>query len=91
MAVALGRPRVNRKPVLQLIDGDGTTVGFGKVGVDDHTDELVRREGRFLAGTAAPTRRCSCPRRCSPRPGGATSSWWSATSARASTAPACST
>ena len=43
VAVALGRPRVNRKPVLQLIDADGTTVGFGKVGIDEHTDELVRR------------------------------------------------
>jgi hypothetical protein len=48
VAVALGRPRPNRKPVLQLIDGDGTTLGFGKLSVDDHTDELVLREGRFL-------------------------------------------
>jgi hypothetical protein len=49
VAVVLGRPRVNRKPVLQIIDTDGSTVGFGKLGVDEHTDELVRREGRFLA------------------------------------------
>ena len=48
VAVALGRPRANRKPVLQLIDGDGTTLGFAKLGVDDHTDALVRSEGRFL-------------------------------------------
>jgi hypothetical protein len=34
--------------VLQLIDGDGTTLGFGKLGVDDHTDELVQHESRFL-------------------------------------------
>jgi hypothetical protein len=51
VAVALGRPRVNRKPVLQLIDADGTTVGFGKVGIDEHTDELVRHEGQFLAAS----------------------------------------
>jgi hypothetical protein len=48
VAVALGRPRVNRKPVLQLIDGDGTTLAFGKLGVDAHTDELVARESHFL-------------------------------------------
>jgi hypothetical protein len=48
VAAALGRPRPNRKPVLQVIDGDGTTVAFGKLSVDHHTDELVRREGRFL-------------------------------------------
>ena len=48
VAIALGRPRANRKPVLQLIDGDGTTVGFAKLGVDAHTDALVEREGRFL-------------------------------------------
>lgn len=54
VAVALGRPRANRKPVLQLIDGNGATIGFGKVGVDRHTDELVRRESRFLAEHGGP-------------------------------------
>jgi hypothetical protein len=62
VAVALGRPRANRKPVLQLIDGDGATVGFGKVGVDRHTDELVRREGRFLHEHGGPVPPLVLPR-----------------------------
>ena len=50
----LGTPRVNRKPVLQVFDPAGRTVAFVKVGHDDHTRELVRREADNLArvGTA---------------------------------------
>ena len=77
VAVALGRPRPNRKPVLQLIDGDGTTVGFGKVGIDD-AHRRARRAGEPLPHRARrrPTRRSCCPTRCSPRSGAATSCWW---------------
>ena len=91
VAIALGRPRANRKPVLQLIDGDGTTVGFAKLGVDAHTDALVEREGRFLTEHGGSNPPLLLPQPSSPRPGRATSSSWSATSARASTAPARST
>ncbi|MBI2711042.1 MAG: hypothetical protein HYX34_15335 [Actinobacteria bacterium] len=50
IAVALGGPRPNRKPVLQLIDPAGTTIGFAKVAVDDHTAELVANESAVLGG-----------------------------------------
>lgn len=45
----LGTPRVNRKPVLQVFDRDGHTVAFVKVGHDDRTRWLVRREADNLA------------------------------------------
>lgn len=59
LAVALGAPRPNRKPVLQAIDRDGTTVAWVKLGVDDHTDALVAHETDALAEVAgrAPTLR----------------------------------
>lgn len=44
LAVALGAPRPNRKPVIQAIGGDGATVAWVKLGVDDHTDRLVAHE-----------------------------------------------
>lgn len=49
VAVALGGPRPNRKPVLQVLAG-GRTVAWAKVGVDDHTDALVSHEAQALAG-----------------------------------------
>lgn len=49
LAVALGAPRPNRKPVLQVIGGDGATVAWVKAGVDDHTDALVAHEADVLA------------------------------------------
>lgn len=52
-AIALGSPRANRKPVLQLIAGDGSTIGFGKLAVDTHTASLVRSEATFLASVPA--------------------------------------
>jgi len=48
LAVALGAPRPNRKPVIQVIDGDGTTRAWVKVGVDAHTDDLVGHEADTL-------------------------------------------
>ncbi len=48
MAVALGPPRANRKPVLQLVTGRGRTVGFVKVGWTPLTRRLVRGEAEIL-------------------------------------------
>lgn len=40
----IGPARAVRKPVLQILELDGTTSGFVKVGMDTFTDELVRAE-----------------------------------------------
>lgn len=50
IAVALGAPRPNRKPVIQVIGDDGATVAWVKVGLDAHTDALVAHETDALAG-----------------------------------------
>jgi hypothetical protein len=52
LAIALGAPRPNRKPVLQAIGADGRTVAWVKVGVDAHTDELVAHEVEALQAVA---------------------------------------
>jgi hypothetical protein len=44
LAIALGAPRPNRKPVVQAIGADGVTVAWVKIGADPHTDELVAHE-----------------------------------------------
>ncbi len=44
MAVHLGPPRANRKPVLHLVDHRGTTVSFVKVGINELTSSLVEAE-----------------------------------------------
>lgn len=49
LAVALGAPRPNRKPVIQVLAADATTVAWAKLGVDAHTDGLVSHEARALA------------------------------------------
>lgn len=48
LAVALGAPRPNRKPVIQVIGPDGTTRAWAKLSVDPHTDELVAHEADTL-------------------------------------------
>jgi hypothetical protein len=63
VAVGVGPPRANRKPVLQVMTGDGTTVAWGKVGWDAHTralvgdeaDALERLGGALAPGLVAPT------------------------------------
>lgn len=50
LAVALGAPRPNRKPVVQVIGRDGTTHAWVKLGVDGPTDELVAHEAEALLG-----------------------------------------
>lgn len=45
-------PRANRKPVLQLMDGPGRTIGYAKVGVNPLTDGLIRAEAAALGRLA---------------------------------------
>jgi hypothetical protein len=47
-AIVLGPVRPNRKPVVQLIGGDGRPVGYMKVGWNDLTRRLVRAEADML-------------------------------------------
>jgi hypothetical protein len=53
MAVILGVPRLNRKPVLQVLAADGTVVGYVKAAWNQLTAGLVRNEARVLADLAA--------------------------------------
>src|SRR5581483_5457687 len=53
MAVILGVPRLNRKPVLQVPAPDGTVVGYVKAAWSDLTARLVRNEARVLGHLAA--------------------------------------
>jgi hypothetical protein len=57
LAVILGVPRLNRKPVLQVLASDGTVIGYVKAAWNDLTAALVRNETRVLAdlGAAGPT------------------------------------
>ncbi len=48
VAVTLGPRRRNRKPVLQLIRSDGSTIGFAKVGWSPFTRTLVGNEATWL-------------------------------------------
>jgi hypothetical protein len=53
MAVILGVPRLNRKPVLQVLASDGTVVGYVKAAWNELTAGLVRNEARVLADLAS--------------------------------------
>ena len=48
LAISLGTPGVHRKPVLQILDGGGETVGYGKIGWNPQTISLVQTEERAL-------------------------------------------
>ena len=48
VGVMLGTRRVNQKPVLQVFDLDGRLLGYTKVGHNDLTAALVRREADAL-------------------------------------------
>src|SRR5690606_7518829 len=48
VAIHVGPPRANRKPVLLLLTPAGRAVGYAKVGVNDLTSRLVRDEIRAL-------------------------------------------
>ncbi len=53
VGVLLGTRRVNQKPVLQVFGADGSVVGYAKVGHNDLTADLVRREAEALVSVAA--------------------------------------
>jgi hypothetical protein len=44
LSIHIGPARANRKPVLQILDGDANTVAFAKLGVNALTRELVDAE-----------------------------------------------
>jgi hypothetical protein len=44
LGISVGKPRANRKPVVQVLNRNGGTIGFVKVGVDDLTRGLVVAE-----------------------------------------------
>ena len=48
VSIHIGPARANRKPVLQLIDPEGDTFGFGKMGTGPLTQRLVRDETNAL-------------------------------------------
>jgi len=51
--IMVGPPRANRKPVLRIFAPTGETWGYAKVGVNELTDALVRREANALAEVTA--------------------------------------
>lgn len=56
IGVHLTSARANRKPVLQVLTTEGTTVGFAKIGVNSLTAELIHAERdalRIIGGSAA--------------------------------------
>ncbi|MCU7730256.1 hypothetical protein ODJ79_41620 [Actinoplanes sp. KI2] len=53
VSVHIGPARANRKPVLQLIDADGETFGFGKLGTGPLTCRLIRAETAALNALGA--------------------------------------
>lgn len=48
LAMPVSPPRANRKPVVQVMDPAGRVLAFAKVGHDDLTRALVRREAQAL-------------------------------------------
>jgi hypothetical protein len=52
-AISVGTPGRDNKPVVQLMTGDGRVLGYAKIGRNDRTRELVRREARVLSDWAA--------------------------------------
>lgn len=57
LGIYFGPERAVEKPVLQIITPHGRTIAFAKVGVNELTKKLVRREASNLAALANP--RCS--------------------------------
>ncbi len=53
LAIMLGTPRPNRKPVIQVTDPDGDVLGYVKVGWNELTRRLVSNEARALRAWAA--------------------------------------
>lgn len=57
LSVHLGKPRANRKPVVQILTPAGRALGFAKIGIDRLTNDLVRTETRALELAAQAPRR----------------------------------
>ncbi len=53
-AISLASPKTNRKPVIQLLDDAGLTLGWAKVGWNPWTERLVTNEARWLATPSNP-------------------------------------
>ena len=71
VGVLLGTRRVNQKPVLQVFDLGGRLLGYAKVGHNELTAALVRREAAALASIEAQAPRWfRVPRAHRPRPVG---------------------
>jgi hypothetical protein len=65
IAVRMGGARPNRKPVLQIVSGDGEALGYAKIGWNDLTRRLVKNESdvlRRLTEAAEAPRSFSFPR-----------------------------
>ena len=56
LAMRVGAMRPNGKPVVQVMDPRGDAIGFVKIGWNDLTRPLVRREGEVLAELSEPGR-----------------------------------
>lgn len=56
MAVILGTPRLNRKPVLQVLSEAGEVLGYVKAAWNDLTRNLVRNEAAVLGDLASDQR-----------------------------------
>ncbi|MDQ6874032.1 MAG: hypothetical protein M3042_03075 [Actinomycetota bacterium] len=57
LSLHLGKPRANRKPVVQILTPSGRALGFAKIGVDRLTNDLVRTEALALGQLARAPRR----------------------------------
>ena len=63
IAIHVGPPRANRKPVLLLLTPGGRTLGYAKVAINELTGRLVRAETRALRHLAEkPMRDVTVPR-----------------------------
>ena len=47
-AISLATPKTNRKPVIQILDGNGLALGWAKVAWNPWTEGLVANEARWL-------------------------------------------
>ena len=52
-SISFGKPRPNRKPVLQALTPEGAVVGYAKVGWNELTGRLVRNEAAILEALAS--------------------------------------
>jgi hypothetical protein len=61
VAVNVGTPRMNRKPLIQVLTDTGEVVAYAKLGWDDLTRRLVRNEVRVLGQSIANARSFDVP------------------------------